>query len=171
MTLIWIALLTAACIALLAVSLVRYGHVRKSAEELHDLLADRESTYCREDYHADGTCDMCFDLIGEEKVAVCTCGKTFHVSCAEPTGSCPYCGEDYANFHIRDARRVTCPLCGREMVGDVCECGLVMPDSRGHFRCPCGNDLKITDTRCSVCGREFTREVRTVGKEFIPHRE
>lgn len=171
MELIWAAALTAASGVLLAVSLVRYRSLKKSSDDQHRLLAERVSTYCREDYHADSTCDICFDSIGEEKVAVCTCGKTYHVSCAEPTGSCPYCGEDYANFHIRDARRVTCPLCGREMVNDVCECGLVMPDSRGHFKCRCGNDLKITDTRCSVCGCEFTREIHTVGKEFIPHRE
>ena len=171
MMLVWIALTTAAVSVLLAVSIVRYRSIRKSNMDLHTLLAEKESTFCREDYHADSTCDMCFDNIGDEEVAVCTCGKTYHVTCAEPTGSCPYCGAPYSDFHLRQARHVTCPLCGTEMTSDICDCGLIMPDSRGHFTCRCGNDLRITDTRCSRCGREFSREVHTVGKEFIPHRE
>lgn len=47
---------------------------------------------------AEMKCDICFDLIGNESVSKCPCGKIFHRSCAEPTGFCPYCNRKFSEF-------------------------------------------------------------------------
>lgn len=43
-------------------------------------------------------CDICFDLIGDERMSECPCGKKYHFTCAEPTGFCPYCNRKFKDF-------------------------------------------------------------------------
>lgn len=147
---------------------LRARRTAREAAERRRRLAEDTSTYCSEDYHADGDCGLCFDPIGGEEVAVCTCGKVYHRTCAEPTGGCPYCGAPFSEFGIREPRSITCPRCGSVTTAGICDCGAVMPDSRGRFPCPCGEELRITADRCPSCGRTFEKKVVAADKRFIP---
>ena len=98
-------------------------------------LGNERSAYTTADYHADQRCEICFDDIGDEPGSQCgTCGTTFHLSCAEPTGECPYCNTPFRDFlPPRPARHVTCPRCGNLMNGNICSCGTEIPDADGSF--------------------------------------
>lgn len=97
-------------------------------------------------------CDICFgDLEG--RTAVCECGKTFHDDCALPTGSCPYCGEDYDTFVIKDESRSRCLNCGRQVTGDRCRCGAIFPRD-GKFVCSKCNAV-VDGLVCGKCGTEY----------------
>ena len=139
-----------------------------SAEE--EARFGRRSAFTTEDYHADMKCDICFDDIRDETVSQCRCGKTFHHSCAEPTGECPYCGSPFSSFEPpREPRRITCPRCGGHMSGNICGCGTVIPDRDGTFLCRCGERLSSDEDMCRRCGRTYASTVYRVRKEFIPN--
>lgn len=144
---------------------------RSLASENRRRLSVR-SAYTTADYDADSKCEICFDDIGDELVSRCKCGKTYHLTCAEPTGECPYCGESFNNFEEpREARRVSCPRCGNGISGNICSCGTVIPDMDSTFLCRCGERLSVNDGMCHRCGRRFESSVFRVSKEFIPRRE
>ena len=134
-------------------------------------LTKTESAYTVEDYGADIRCDICFDDIGDERVSQCKCGKVFHLSCAEPTGECPYCGTPFSDFEEpREPRHVTCPRCGERMTSNICSCGTVVPDADGTFECGCGERIGIGEHMCRKCGRMYEKRIVKVNKRFIPHR-
>ena len=142
---------------------------KRSKEMKHRLLDDR-SAFHVEDYHADTRCDICFDDVKGEVVCDCTCGKTFHRTCAEPTGSCPYCGTVFDNFPIkeRESRMLTCFRCGRAVEGNICECGTVIPFKDKTFRCPCGEELREESEWCPNFGRTFERRIALADKSLFP---
>ena len=168
----WMRILIIACLTLTAaaafIHIIYVGHrIDKSKDE----LGKKHSEYNTGDYDADVRCDICFDDIGDETVSQCRCGKTFHLTCAEPTGQCPYCGTDFKDFlPPRPARHITCPRCGNPMNGNICECGTILPDPDRTFVCRCGERLNVGDKICHRCGRQFDSRVTRVKKEFIPHR-
>lgn len=133
-------------------------------------LLDTNSAYHVEDYHADTRCDICFDSMDSEEICDCVCGKTFHRSCAEPTGSCPYCGNPFDRFPIksRESRSLTCFRCGEKMDGNVCGCGTVIPYKDGTFSCPCGECLSETAIWCPNCGRTYERRRCLIDKGLCP---
>lgn len=98
-------------------------------------------------------CGICFGELSEN-VKKCTCGRLFHDACAEPTGSCPYCGSGYEEFRDADDERMRCSNCGRYTTGRECRCGaLLMKD--GVFVCSCGSVIGVGETVCAECGREY----------------
>ena len=102
-------------------------------------------------------CDICFgDLEG--RTAVCTCGKTFHDSCALPTGSCPYCGAEYAAFVLREESGSRCLNCGRRVTGDRCRCGAIFPKD-GKFVCSVCNAV-VDGLVCKKCGTKYAMNTK-----------
>lgn len=146
-----------------------YRSNKASRERRHRLL-DTRSAYHVEDYNADTRCDICFDSVEGETVCDCVCGKTFHRSCAEPTGSCPYCGNPFEKFPVaqRTARVLTCFRCGRTVERNICECGTVIPFKDGSFYCHCGEELNEESDWCPNCGRTFERHVAMADKALFP---
>ena len=138
--------------------------VRKKA------LLDQASAYHIEDYRADRRCDICFDSMDGEVVSECSCGKSFHRSCAEPTGVCPYCKTPFANFPVsgREARTLTCFRCGKRVEQNICECGTVIPFRDGTFQCLCGEILTEESVWCPNCGRTFERRTALADKDLFP---
>jgi hypothetical protein len=103
-------------------------------------------------------CGICFGTISNDDVITkCTCSQTFHRSCAEPTGKCPYCERPYDELVTESPECVVCPSCGADVVGNVCSCNAVI--NREGFICSCGNKLDVNDPKCSKCGKEY--EVRS----------
>lgn len=99
-----------------------------------------------------GDCDICFGE-PEGDMRTCPCGKTFHSSCAEAVGTCPYCGRHSGEFGTAEDSRVRCPNCGRYVAGFGCRCGALVPRN-GVFRCACGGTVSPEGV-CGGCGREF----------------
>jgi hypothetical protein len=103
--------------------------------------------------HGD-VCAICFGAISNDDIiAKCECSQTFHASCAEPTGKCPYCDRPYSDLVTESPECVKCPSCGADVVGNVCGCGAVI--NRQGFVCGCGNKLDVNDPKCSKCGKEY----------------
>lgn len=142
---------------------------RRAKTEKETLLG-QISAYHVEDYRADTRCDICFDSMEGEQVSECSCGKSFHRSCAEPTGCCPYCGNPFANFpvHGREPRSLTCFRCGRRVEQNICECGTVIPFRDGTFQCLCGETLTEETSWCPNCGRTFERRTALADKTLFP---
>ena len=105
-------------------------------------------------------CEICYGEIDRDPIAVCTCGKIFHAACAEPTGSCPYCGAGYKDMTIREPERTRCPRCGAFLKGNVCECGAVIPYKDNTFTCKCGSLVDKSKPVCKKCGAVY--EVTTM---------
>ena len=167
--LVRIVIASALIVTAAASALAIYGMHRRTKEEERKLNS-KKSAYTTADYRADVRCDICFDDIGEEDVSQCRCGKVFHLSCAEPTGECPYCGAPFKDFlPPRPARHITCPRCGNVMNGNICSCGTVLPDADGTFLCRCGERLSVNDEVCHRCGMMFESGIATVKKQFIPN--
>ena len=167
--LIRIVIVSALIVTAAASALAILGMYRRTMKEERELNS-KKSAYTTADYHADVRCDICFDDIGEEEVSQCRCGKVFHLSCAEPTGECPYCGTPFRDFlPPRPARHITCPRCGNMMNGNICSCGTVLPDADGTFICGCGERLSVNDEVCHRCGMMFASRISTVKKPFIPN--
>lgn len=153
-----------------AVSLFGLYRMKETMDSEDRKLDDMRSAYTTADYRADMRCDICFDDIGDEKVSECRCGKVYHLSCAEPTGSCPYCGTPFEEFlPPREPRHITCPRCGNFMSGNICACGTVIPDSDGTFECACGERILASENICRRCGRMYGRQIANVKKHYIPH--
>ena len=154
-------------ILLSVLAMLRTG--RRYTGYVEDLLSTK-SQYDTADYDADSKCDICFDDIGEENVIECLCGKKFHFTCADLTGECPYCGRVAKDFlPPRKSRRVTCPRCGEPITGNICTCGIIIPDPDGTFECRCGERISVGESMCHKCGRGFSSRITPVKKGFIPH--
>lgn len=115
----------------------------------------RKSTKFLEEGGVDGICNICFGGISGGLVAECSCGNSFHDSCAEPTSKCPYCENPYGQMSIRGAKISKCPFCGKHMTSDICSCGTVYPFEDGTFRCACGSPMHMSESTCPVCGAEY----------------
>ena len=101
------------------------------------------------------TCGICFgDLDG--RTAVCACGKAFHDSCALPTRSCPYCGDAYGTFSLREDPAVRCLNCGRQVTGGRCRCGAIFPEN-GRFECSRCGSVVGDGLVCGKCGMRYVR--------------
>ena len=168
----WMRALIIVCLSVTAAAaLIHVVYVGRRIGRGKDEIRDRVSGYTTGDYDADVRCDICFDDIGDEMVSQCRCGMTFHLSCAEPTGQCPYCGTEFKDFlPPRPARHITCPRCGELMSGNICSCGTILPDPDGTFECRCGERVKAGEAMCRKCGRLFDSRGMRVKKEFIPNR-
>lgn len=82
----------------IAGSLKRFAvKIRRRTEHLSIQRASNPATVIASE-DAELKCDICFDLIGDETLSKCPCGKIFHRSCAEPTGFCPYCNRVFSEF-------------------------------------------------------------------------
>ena len=152
-----------------AAAIALYRLYRSTMDE-EKAMKEKDSAYTTADYRADLRCEICFDDIGDEPVSQCgKCGKTFHLSCAEPTGECPYCGTRFEDFlPPRPPRHVTCPRCGNPMNGNICSCGTVIPDADGSFVCRCGERVSKGEGMCRRCGRTFRTVMSSVKKQYIP---
>lgn len=164
-----VAIMTLLGLTLLFSGLTLYRRERVFTRELEDRLRNGYS-FTTADYDADVKCDICFDDIGSETVSECRCGKTYHLSCAEPTGECPYCGAPFSDFkEPRPSRHIACPRCGEIMNGNICSCGTIIPDPDETFLCRCGDRVSVNDAMCRRCGRTFGSAIHNVRKEFIPN--
>jgi hypothetical protein len=104
---------------------------------------------------SEDVCGICFgNILKSDVIAKCGCGNVFHDTCAEPTGSCPYCNCAYSGLVKETPVCVTCPSCGSDVVGNVCGCGAVV-NRDGTFTCGCGASLDINDPVCKKCGKEY----------------
>jgi hypothetical protein len=132
--------------------------IKVHLDSKHDLLSrssggtGKKSTYFLDEGEDEKKCDICYGKIDEDPVAKCTCGKMFHDACARPTGSCPYCGAQYAAMTVRDPERSRCPVCGRFVKGGICACGAVLPRRDGTFLCGCGARVDSGKPVCRKCG-------------------
>lgn len=144
-----LSLLAVALVLIVAISLALV--VRSLKNEVDD-GGEGSATGFLDDGNG-GTCGICFGELSEN-VKECGCGKLFHDTCAEPTGSCPYCNSPYADFKDADDERMRCPNCGRYTTGRECRCGaLLLRD--GRFVCSCGSAMARGERRCPECGREY----------------
>lgn len=142
---IMLALVTAVVLVIALLSMIT------SSKKYDNVREVREST----DF-LDGSqlkCGICFGVL-DGAIAVCRCGRRFHDSCAEPTGSCPYCDSEYGTFDVFAGSRMRCPNCGRYPLGNICGCGAVFPRN-GRFLCVCGESLDEGDTVCRACGAAY----------------
>ncbi len=114
-----------------------------------------KTTYFLDEGEDEKKCEICYGRIGEEHVAVCGCGRTFHEACAKPTGTCPYCGCGYNDMEVRRPVRARCPVCGRFVSGSICECGAVLPRKDNTFLCSCGNRVDVGKPVCRKCGAVY----------------
>ena len=167
----WVTVTVIACMSVtLLISLIHLFSVRRRINDTKDSIRGEISGFTTADYAADVRCDICFDDIGDEMVSQCRCGKTYHLTCAEPTGTCPYCGADFKDFlPPREARHITCPRCGEIMHSNICSCGTVLPDPDGTFECRCGERMRISEAMCRKCGRVYDSRVVHVKKQNIPN--
>lgn len=167
----WVSITVIACLSMtLLISLIHLFSVRHRINEMKDSVRNNISSFTTADYAADVRCDICFDDIGDEMVSQCKCGKTFHLTCAEPTGSCPYCGTEFKDFlPPRRARHITCPRCGEILNGNICSCGTIVPDADKTFECKCGERVHMNESMCRRCGLTFDKGVFHVKKENIPN--
>lgn len=156
---IWYYLLALLMIAVFAASanvLRKSRHGRIFLEKSYDeKKIARKSTKLLEEGGIDRICNICFGSIDGGPVAECSCGKSFHVSCAEPTSKCPYCENPYGQMNIRGAKTSKCPFCGKHMTSDICSCGTVYPFEDGTFKCACGSPMHMSESTCPVCGAEY----------------
>lgn len=114
-----------------------------------------KTTYFLDEGEDEKKCEICYGRIGEENIATCTCGRTFHDACAKPTGTCPYCGCGYDAMDVRKPLRARCPICGRFVSGSICECGAVLPRKDNTFLCSCGNRVDVGKPVCKKCGAAY----------------
>lgn len=115
----------------------------------------RKTTYFLDEGEDEKRCEICHGKIENEELAVCKCGKLFHRVCAEPTGTCPYCGTKFEEMTIREPERTRCPVCGRFVKGNICECGAVLPRKDNTFLCSCGNRVDVNKPVCKKCGAVY----------------
>ncbi|MCL1979085.1 MAG: hypothetical protein FWG60_02875 [Methanomassiliicoccaceae archaeon] len=115
----------------------------------------RESTTFLDEKEDKRKCEICYGEIEEDRVAICSCGRIFHDACAEPTGSCPYCGAGYKEMNVREPDRTRCPVCGRFLKGNMCSCGAVIPKNDDTFICKCGGEVDMNKPICGKCGAEY----------------
>lgn len=141
----------------------------REARRKEEMLG-RTSAYHVEDFHADVRCEICLDSMYDEPVSECVCGKVFHRSCAEPTGSCPYCGTAFERFAVQERRprKLGCIRCGKDIGQNICECGTVIPFRDGTFYCTCGEVINEESEWCPNCGRTFERREIVVENRFLP---
>lgn len=149
--LVWIAL---GIVGLLAS--IRFLRIGKRVGYLRKSIAAR-TVFSREagGGDADSQCSICFGELDEDEVHECVCAAVSHVSCAELTGSCPYCQRPYDPDGVRARKLLRCPSCGERMPGYSCDCGTVVPNHDGTFVCPCGEDLRTSSGSCPSCGRTY----------------
>ena len=102
-------------------------------------------------------CGLCHGRIGTEPLALCSCGKKYHLSCVE-LSPCPVCGNDGPHMHLRRPLIISCPICLRTAPGGHCEhCGIVIPRRDGSFRCGhCGTVVFSSDPTCRKCGTAYS---------------
>lgn len=115
----------------------------------------RGTTYFLDEGEDEKKCDICYGKIENEELAVCKCGRLFHRACAEPTGSCPYCGTPFSEMGVREPQKARCPVCGRFVTGSICECGAVLPRKDNTFLCSCGNRVDVNKPVCRKCGAVY----------------
>lgn len=153
--------LTAVCVIFLMFTIQRDRKMieAKDKSRIEKIISQKSSLYVDENY-IDKNCEICFGKIGREMVRSCTCGKTFHVDCANTTGECPYCKLKVDGMELRSSRKTMCPDCGREIEKNICKCGLVMPKKDGTFECLCGKILSVKTKKCDECGATFKTEIR-----------
>jgi len=128
---------------------------RKVESELESKIegeSTKQSTYFLDEGEDEKICDICYGRIGEDAIAECVCGRTFHDVCAQPTGSCPYCGVKHDDMTTREPIRTRCPACGRFMKAGICICGTFIPRKDGTFQCACGGRVDVTRPLCRKCG-------------------
>lgn len=116
---------------------------------------EKKPTYFLDEGEDGKKCEICYGAINDDPVAKCKCGKIFHDACAKPTGACPYCKAEYSTMEVRDPIRSRCPVCGRFMKGNVCECGAVLPRKDDTFLCTCGNRVDANRPVCKKCGAVY----------------
>ena len=110
-------------------------------------------------------CQMCLGEVDEGcEYRVCECGKSFHPVCIARTGFCPYCGASYIERDFLSERAAgkpresddVCPICGRVVIGNSCECGALFADDTGIMECPsCGGPVPKGNEACPRCGEDF----------------
>jgi len=115
----------------------------------------KKSTTFLDEKEDEKKCEICYGKIERDPVAVCPCGKIFHAACAEPTGSCPYCGGKYEQMTVREPERTRCPRCGEFLRGNICKCGAVIPRPDKTFACKCGNMVDADKPVCKNCGAVY----------------
>ncbi len=114
-----------------------------------------KTTYFLDEGEDNKKCEICYGEINNEDVAVCKCGKIFHKACAEPTNTCPYCSTTFDQMDVRQPERTRCPICGRYVKGNICECGAVLPRKDNTFLCSCGNRVDVNKPVCKKCGAVY----------------
>lgn len=143
-------------IALLAKSVKGLINGSKSNEKIRQVnLKKNKTTYFLEDYMKDEQCSLCFGELEEPTLTECACGHVFHNECAELTGECPYCKATKEVMVQRPIRIPKCPKCGKDITGNICECGTVLPNPDGTFKCMCGTTVCVEDDVCKKCGARF----------------
>lgn len=141
-------------------SFLRFIRIGRRATELNESLSGRvPHRRVKGGGDVDAACSIClgnFEDGEDDTVSECVCGKVSHVSCAEPTGKCPYCHRPYDPGLNRARKVLTCPVCGERVEGSVCACKVVIIGQDGNFDCPCGNLLRESAGVCVECGRTYS---------------
>lgn len=154
-------------VVLLAIVFVIQGYLA-AKYDLRGKLTGRQSgksTTFLDEGEDEKKCEICYGSIDSDPVAKCPCGRIFHDACAKPTGSCPYCGAEYAQMEIREPERKRCPVCGRFLKGSICSCGAVIPKKDNTFVCKCGNLVDTDKPVCRKCGAVYETAVMKVYRE------
>lgn len=155
-------------VALIAIVLVVQGYVTSKYDLSTKLKGGKRteaSTIFLDEGEDEKKCEICYGKIENAPLAECTCGKIFHDACANPTGSCPYCGTKYEDMIVREPERSRCPVCGRFLSGSICSCGAVIPRRDETFVCKCGNVVDSSKPVCKKCGAVYETVTMKVYKE------
>lgn len=122
-------------------------------------ITDKRPSHFVDPEHLDTECEICFGDIGNEVIRVCDCGRTFHMDCVDATDECPYCKRKKETMTERNARKTICPVCGRVVERNICDCGVVIPNADGTYSCRCGETVSIYSDGCSKCGSTIRTEI------------
>lgn len=153
---ILIILLGIIFVSVVIISIKRLNGFRNIDErDCRNLHFSERPTHFLDDSGSEKPCSVCLGRIGNNEIAICSCGRISHKDCAFSIGGCPYCNAPFDDSTVRPAKTTPCPVCGKNPGDGVCGCGTVYPGDDGSIICSCGNSFQSHLGVCDRCGNIY----------------